>query len=78
LLHSGDLGPATCRRITDFKRWFLEGADIRNDADIAEEVLAFVAAARRQVRRHDAVLPLAAIGGFVLRILDSGFLRRCR
>jgi hypothetical protein len=45
LLHSGDLGPATCRHITDLKRWFLEGADIRNDADIAEEMLAFVVAA---------------------------------
>ena len=33
---------------------------------------------RRQVRRPDAVLLLAAIGGFALRILDSGFLHRCR
>ena len=37
--------PAEHADATELRRWFSEGADIRNDADIAEEVLAFVAAA---------------------------------
>jgi hypothetical protein len=37
--------PAEHADATELRRWFSEGADIRNDADIAEEVLSFVAAA---------------------------------
>lgn len=37
--------PAEHADATELRRWFSEGADIRDDADIAEEVLAFVAAA---------------------------------
>jgi hypothetical protein len=37
--------PAEHGDATDLRRWFSEGADIRNDAGIAEEVLAFVTAA---------------------------------
>jgi hypothetical protein len=37
--------PAEHADAAQLRRWFLEGADIRNDADVAEEVLAFVAAA---------------------------------
>ena len=37
--------PAEHADATELRRWFSEGADIRSDADIAEEVLAFVAAA---------------------------------
>jgi hypothetical protein len=37
--------PAEHADATELRRWFSDGADIRNDADIAEEVLAFVAAA---------------------------------
>ena len=37
--------PAEHADATELKRWFLEGADIRNDADIVDEVLAFVTAA---------------------------------
>ena len=37
--------PAEHADATELRRWFSEGADIRNDADIAEEVLALVAAA---------------------------------
>jgi hypothetical protein len=32
--------PAEHADATELRRWFSEGADIRNDADIAEEVLA--------------------------------------
>jgi len=31
--------------VTDLRRWFSEGADIRNDAGVAEEVLALIEAA---------------------------------
>ena len=37
--------PAEHAEATDLGRWFSEGADIRNDASIAEEVLAFIDAA---------------------------------
>ena len=37
--------PAEHADAAQLRRWFSEGADIRNDADIAEEVLALVAAA---------------------------------
>jgi hypothetical protein len=36
--------PAEHADAAQLRRWFSEGADIRNDADVAEEVLAFVAA----------------------------------
>ena len=38
--------PAEHAEATDLRRWFSEGADIRNDAGLAEEVLAFIDAAR--------------------------------
>ena len=37
--------PAENVDVADLRRWFSEGADIRNDAGIAEEVLAFIEAA---------------------------------
>ena len=37
--------PAEHAEVTDLRRWFSEGADIRNDAGVAEEVLAFIDAA---------------------------------
>ena len=37
--------PAEDAEATDLRRWFSEGADIRNDAGVAEEVLAFIDAA---------------------------------
>ena len=35
--------PAENAEVTDLQRWFSEGSDIRNDFDVAEEVLAFIA-----------------------------------
>ena len=35
--------PAENAEATDLRRWFSEGSDIRNDVDVAEEVLAFIA-----------------------------------
>jgi hypothetical protein len=35
--------PAEDAEVTDLRRWFSEGTDIRNDVDVAEEVLAFIA-----------------------------------
>ena len=37
--------PAENVEVTDLRRWFSEVADIRNDARVAEEVLAFIEAA---------------------------------
>ena len=37
--------PAENVEVTDLRRWFSEVADIRNDARVAEEVLAFIGAA---------------------------------
>src|SRR6516225_8277745 len=37
--------PAEHAEVTDLRRWFSEAADIRNDASVAEEVLAFIDAA---------------------------------
>ena len=34
--------PAEDAEVTDLRRWFSEGADVRNDAGVAEEVLAFI------------------------------------
>ena len=38
--------PAEDAKATHLRRWFSEGADIRNDAGVTEEVLAFIDAAR--------------------------------
>jgi hypothetical protein len=35
--------PAEDADVADLRRWFSEGSDIRNDAAVAEEVLAFIA-----------------------------------
>ena len=35
--------PAENAEVRDLRRWFSEGGDIRNDADVAEEALAFIA-----------------------------------
>lgn len=37
--------PAEDADVADLRRWFSEDADIRNDAGVAEEVLAFINAA---------------------------------
>src|SRR5215472_6160567 len=37
--------PAEDADVAGLRRWFSEGADIRNDAGVAEEVLAFIDAA---------------------------------
>ena len=37
--------PAENTEVGDLRRWFSEGRDIRDDANVAEEVLAFIAAA---------------------------------
>jgi|SRR5271163_514255 len=34
--------PAEDAEVADLRRWFSEGRDIRNDAGVAEEVLAFI------------------------------------
>jgi hypothetical protein len=49
--------PAEHVDVTELKRWFLEGADIRNDAGITEEVLAFITAAgARSVVMTDKII----------------------
>jgi len=35
--------PAENAEVTDLRRWLSEGSDIRNDIDVAEQVLAFIA-----------------------------------
>jgi hypothetical protein len=37
--------PAENANVADLRRWFSEGIDIRNDAAVAQEVLAFIEAA---------------------------------
>jgi hypothetical protein len=34
--------PAENAEVTDLRRWLSEGSDIRNDVDVAEQVLAFI------------------------------------
>ena len=34
--------PAENSEVTDLRRWFSEGRDIRNDVDVAEQVLAII------------------------------------
>jgi hypothetical protein len=42
---------------TDLRRWFSEAADIRNDASVAEEVLAFIdAAGARSIVMTDRII----------------------
>ena len=42
---------------TDLRRWFSEGADIRNDAGVAEEVLAFIdAVGARSIVMTDRII----------------------
>jgi len=49
--------PAEHADATELGRWFSEGADIRNNADIAEEVLTFVAAAgARSIAMTDRII----------------------
>jgi len=36
--------PAENAEVADLRRWFSEGIDVRNDAAVAEEVLAFIEA----------------------------------
>jgi hypothetical protein len=35
--------PAENAEVTDLRRWFSDGSDIRNDVDVAKEVLVFIA-----------------------------------
>ena len=49
--------PAEHAEVTDLRRWFSEGADIRNDAGVAEEVLAFIdAAGARSIVMTDRII----------------------
>jgi hypothetical protein len=49
--------PAADADVTDLRRWFSERADIRNDAGVAEEVLAFIDAAEaRSIVMTDRIL----------------------
>jgi hypothetical protein len=35
--------PSESAEVSDLRRWFSEGSDIRNDVDVTEKVLAFIA-----------------------------------
>ena len=49
--------PAEDAEATDLRRWFSAGPDIRNDAGVAEEVLAFIeAASARSVVTMDKII----------------------
>jgi hypothetical protein len=49
--------PAESADATDLRRWFSEDADIRNDVDVAEEVLAFITdAGARSVVMTDRII----------------------
>ena len=49
--------PAADAEATDLRRWFSEGADIRNDAGVTEEVLAFIdAAGARSIVMTDRII----------------------
>jgi hypothetical protein len=49
--------PAEDAEATELRRWFSEGADIRNDAGVAEEVLAFIdAAGARSIVMTDRII----------------------
>ena len=49
--------PAESADVTDLRRWLSEDADIRNDVDVAEEVLAFITdAGARSVVMTDRII----------------------
>jgi|ERR1700730_895730 len=49
--------PAEDAEATNLRRWFSEGADIRNDAGVAEEVLAFIdAAGAKSIVMTDSII----------------------
>ena len=49
--------PAEDAGVADLRRWFSEGTDIRNDADVAEEVLAFIdAAGAKSIAMTDRII----------------------
>ena len=49
--------PAEHAEVSDLGRWFSEAADIRNDAGVAEEVLAFIdAAGARSIVMTDRII----------------------
>ena len=49
--------PAEDAEATELRRWFSEAADIRNDAGVAEEVLAFIdAAGARSIVMTDRII----------------------
>jgi hypothetical protein len=49
--------PAENAEVTDLRRWFAEMMDIRNDTQVAEEVLAFIeAAGARSVVMADRII----------------------
>jgi hypothetical protein len=50
--------PAGDAEVTDLRRWFSAGSDIRSDADVAEEVLAFIT----DVGAKSVVMPDRIIG----------------
>jgi hypothetical protein len=56
--------PAADADATHLQRWFAGGADIRNDAGVAEEVLAFIAAAgARSIVVTDRIIGCPHEGG---------------
>jgi hypothetical protein len=49
--------PAENAEVADLRRWFSEGIDVRNDAAVAEEVLAFIeATGSRSVVMTDRII----------------------
>ena len=49
--------PAENAGVTDLRRWFSKARDIRNDVDVAEEVLAFIADAEaKSVAMTDRII----------------------
>src|SRR5262249_59706522 len=49
--------PAEDADVSDLRRWFSKGADIRNDTGVAEEVLAFIdAAGARSIVMTDRII----------------------
>ena len=49
--------PAADADATHLRRWFAEGADIRNDAGVTEEVLAFIdAAGAKSIVMTDSII----------------------
>ena len=49
--------PAEHAEVSDLRRWFCDGGDVRNDASIAQEVLGFIdAAGARSVIMTDRII----------------------